>query len=287
MPASDRCDAPALYFGWHTPDLNGPFALPGFRFPVGAVVLHIHSYSAHTLRSAAEGWSGPLVARGVTATAGNVFEPYLQFTHRPDLLFRALVRGDDLVDAAYYALPVLSWQGVLVGDPLYRPFAVSLAEELAHLDRLPAGLAGYAVMRKARLLEEGGVPDMAMSLMQNELRQRPNPALALAVAESLRTAGRTSEAAQVLEPNFRAEPLPADQWGLAHDAAQFLAEIDRGPLAIEIYRRIFSIGALPLQLRARWLVEARQTALEAHDAAQAAAWKKALDDVVGAMLREK
>lgn len=287
MPASDRCDAPVLYFGWHTPDLNGPFALPGFGFPVGAVVLHIHSYSAHTLRSAAEGWSGPLVARGVTATAGNVFEPYLQFTHRPDFLFRALARGDNLVDAAYYALPVLSWQGVLIGDPLYRPFSVPLAEQLAHLDRVPAGLAGYAVLREARLMESAGEPVQAMALMRNELGQRPNLALALAIAERLQKAGRTSEAAQVLEPNLPSTPLPADQWGLAHDTARFLAEINHASLAITMYRRIFAVGALPLQLRARWLVEARQTALNAHDPAQGAAWKQALDQVVGAMLREK
>ncbi len=89
MPESARCDAPVLYFGWHTEDLNGPFALPGFRFPPGAIIFHIHSFSAHTLRSATEGWTGPLGRPGATATVGNVYEPFLQFTHRPDLFFRA------------------------------------------------------------------------------------------------------------------------------------------------------------------------------------------------------
>ena len=64
FPASARIDAPALYLGWYAPDLNGPFALPGFRFPPGAVALHMHSFSAHTLRSATEGWCGPLIAQG-------------------------------------------------------------------------------------------------------------------------------------------------------------------------------------------------------------------------------
>lgn len=124
MPATARCDAPVWYFGWYTPDLDGPFAVPGFRFPPGAIALHIHSFSAATLRDPARGWAGPLVARGVTATVGNVYEPYLMLTHRPDILVRALLRGDNLVDAAYYALPALSWQAVLIGDPLYRPRAV-------------------------------------------------------------------------------------------------------------------------------------------------------------------
>ncbi len=75
MPTSARCDATVLYFGWYAGSINGPFALPGFRFPPGAIALHIHSYSASTLRSTTSGWTGPLVARGVTATVGKVHEP--------------------------------------------------------------------------------------------------------------------------------------------------------------------------------------------------------------------
>ena len=122
MGVTARIDAPALYFGWYAPNLNGPFALPGFRFPPGAIAVHIHSYSAETLRSESERWCGPLVARGATATLGNVFEPYLEYLHRPEYFMEALARGYDLVDAAFYALPVLSWQAIVIGDPLYRPF---------------------------------------------------------------------------------------------------------------------------------------------------------------------
>lgn len=117
-----RFDAPVLYFGWYASRLNGPFAQPGFGFPDGAIAEHIHSFSAETMHSDSTGWCGPLVARGVTATVGNVFEPDLKFVHRPNLLLRALLRGQTFGDAVYYALPVLSWQGVAIGDPLYRPF---------------------------------------------------------------------------------------------------------------------------------------------------------------------
>lgn len=115
-------DRPLFYFGWYAADCTGPFLQPGFAFPPGAVAEHIHSYSAQTLRSATSGWVGPLVARGVTATVGNVFEPDLNLLHRPDLLVAALARGQNFGDAAYYALPALSWQAIAVGDPLYRPF---------------------------------------------------------------------------------------------------------------------------------------------------------------------
>ncbi len=156
VAATARFDAPVLYFGWYAPDINGPFLLPGFRFPPGAIAVHIHSFSAHTLRSTTEGWSGPLVARGVTATVGNVYEPYLEFLHRPELLFEALARGENLVDAAYYALPCLSWQSIVIGDPLYRPFAVPLAAQVKNLAALPPPLAGYAVIRRMNLLDAGG-----------------------------------------------------------------------------------------------------------------------------------
>ena len=185
MPGTARCDAPVLYFGWYAGDLNGPFALPGFRFPPGAIAQHIHSMSASTLRSTRTGWCGPLVDRGITATVGNVYEPYLQILHRPPLLLRALARGATFGEAAYYALPVLSWQSVAIGDPLYRPFAVSFEEQWAKRRELAPRMSAYVVMRKMRLLEADGQDDEALVLGRAELAAAPSLPLALAVAERL------------------------------------------------------------------------------------------------------
>ena len=81
LPRSARFDAPALYFGWYASDLNGPIhPSRDSRFPPGAIAVHMHRFSAHTMRSPSEGWCGPLVARGGdAATVGNVFEPYLEY----------------------------------------------------------------------------------------------------------------------------------------------------------------------------------------------------------------
>ena len=65
-------------------------------------------------------------------------------------------RGEDLVDAAYYALPVLSWQSIVIGDPLYRPFAVPLSAQMKDSAALPPKLAGYAVIRRMNLLDAAG-----------------------------------------------------------------------------------------------------------------------------------
>ncbi|MFC4996158.1 hypothetical protein [Rubritalea tangerina] len=63
-----------------------------------------------------------MLAKGAAATVGNVYEPYLQMTHHFDLLHQRLPRRHTFIEAATMALPVLSWQNLTVGDPLYRPF---------------------------------------------------------------------------------------------------------------------------------------------------------------------
>lgn len=112
----------ALYHGWYNRNVNGPFLNPRFKFRRGAVAMHLHSFSAEQLSSAGRNWCAPLLARGAAATVGNVYEPYLHLTHDFDLLHRRLLEGFSWVEACWMAMPVTSWQGVVLGDPLYRPF---------------------------------------------------------------------------------------------------------------------------------------------------------------------
>ncbi len=112
----------ALYYGWYAGGISGPFNQPGFQFVPGAIAIHIHSYSAVTLRDPNGGWSGPLLARGAAATVGNVYEPYLQLTTNLDVLNDRLLHGFTWAESAWMASRVLSWMGVALGDPLYRPY---------------------------------------------------------------------------------------------------------------------------------------------------------------------
>lgn len=178
-----RFDAPVFYFGWYADHLNGAPAREGFVFPAGAVALHIHSYSAQTLHAPAAGWCGPLVARGVTATVGNVFEPFLEFTHRPNLLLRALGAGRNFGDAAYYALPALSWQAVAIGDPLYRPFKVNFEEQLARVGTLTPAQAAFVWLRQANLLALRGQKSEAMAAARAALRSAQTAGEARATEE--------------------------------------------------------------------------------------------------------
>ena len=114
----------AVYFGWYAGDACGPFARQDFQFKPGAIAVHLHSYSASTLRSTTSNWCGPLIARGAAATLGNVYEPYLSLTANLDVFQDRLMSGLTLAESAYMSMRALSWMGVVIGDPLYRPYTV-------------------------------------------------------------------------------------------------------------------------------------------------------------------
>ncbi|MBV9617808.1 MAG: TIGR03790 family protein [Verrucomicrobia bacterium] len=112
----------ALYYGWYSDHLIGPFTQRGFHFAQGAIAVHIHSYSAATLRDPHANWVGPLLSLGAAASIGNVFEPYLQLTSHLDIFNDRLLHGFTFAESAYMSIQGLSWMSVMVGDPLYRPY---------------------------------------------------------------------------------------------------------------------------------------------------------------------
>ena len=125
FPAGFPVTDAALYYGWYEWGATGAMAAPDLAFRRGAVAVHIHSFSAATLRNPSANWVAPLLARGAAASLGNVYEPYLDLTAHLDVFNERLLAGFTLAESAYASMKVLSWMGVVVGDPLYRPFATS------------------------------------------------------------------------------------------------------------------------------------------------------------------
>ncbi|MBU3665641.1 MAG: TIGR03790 family protein [Chthoniobacterales bacterium] len=125
LPAGFPVTDAALYYGWYAWAAEGAMGAPHFR--PGAVAVHIHSFSAATLRDPAKHWAAPLLTRGVAATIGNVYEPYLDLTPHLDVFNERLLQGFTFAESAYMSLKVLSWMNTVVGDPLYRPFAATQA----------------------------------------------------------------------------------------------------------------------------------------------------------------
>ncbi len=194
----------ALYFGWYSGGITGGVATTGFKFKRGAVACHLHSFSASTIRSTTQAWVGPLLERGAAATMGNVWEPYLSFTVHFDILNARLLEGYTLAEAAWSATPGLSWMNVVLGDPLYRPFAHSAMGDDADRD--------YALY-KALVKKHADDPD-SKNLKQEVLKladSRSNPRLLELLALLASLENKTSEGVEMLEHARALYATPSDQ----------------------------------------------------------------------------
>ena len=110
----------ALYCGWYS---LGKY-VDAFTWARGAVAFHVASAECTTLKKPGSTvWSKVMLEKGVAATVGPVAEPYLQSFPVPEVFFACLLDGRRALAECYgLANPFWSWQQVLIGDPLYRPF---------------------------------------------------------------------------------------------------------------------------------------------------------------------
>lgn len=115
------CPDAALYCGWYSLAKY----VDSFTWVRGAIGYHIASLECASLRNRQQQlWCPSMIAKGVAATLGPVYEPYVQGFPLPELFFGALTEGYMSLGEAYLvSLPYLSWQMVLIGDPLYQPFS--------------------------------------------------------------------------------------------------------------------------------------------------------------------
>ncbi len=110
----------AIYCGWYRLANYDDV----FRWRPGAIGYHVASGECTSLKNPDNrGWCKGMLEAGAAATIGSVAEPYLAAFPAPDRFFEYLLNGYyTLVESYFYSLPYVSWQMVLIGDPLYRPF---------------------------------------------------------------------------------------------------------------------------------------------------------------------
>jgi uncharacterized protein (TIGR03790 family) len=127
------------YAGWGSNDPNRKERFLGFEWLPGAIVTEFVSSDGRTFIKPPDEWntttwkdkahwyadspqslSADYIHEGATGASGHVAEPYLGFTPRPNLLFRAYLSGRNLAESYYMAIPGLSWQNIVIGDPLCR-----------------------------------------------------------------------------------------------------------------------------------------------------------------------
>jgi uncharacterized protein (TIGR03790 family) len=127
------------FASWGSNDKNRHDRHVGFQWLPGAIATEFVSTNARTFRRPPKGWTlsdwnvgsmlkwfagspqsltADYLEEGASAATGHVGEPYLGMTPRPDLLLPAYFKGRTLAESFYLSIPVLSWQNIVVGDPL-------------------------------------------------------------------------------------------------------------------------------------------------------------------------
>jgi uncharacterized protein (TIGR03790 family) len=125
------------YASWGSNDPGRKRRQLGFKWLPGAIMTEFVSSNARTFQRPPGQWNisdwnsrhlwfagspqsltADYVAEGVSGASGHVYEPYLTFTPHPDFLLPAWADGRNLAESYWLSIPALSWQNVVVGDPL-------------------------------------------------------------------------------------------------------------------------------------------------------------------------
>jgi uncharacterized protein (TIGR03790 family) len=119
----NQAEGAAFYIGWYDllnfQDIFGKQGLAR-----GSIAWHIASQEAQNIWDEnGKGWCVNLMRRGAAITLGPVREPYVTAFPHGDIFVEGLLTGGTVAESYWLALPEVSWAMVLLGDPLYRPFA--------------------------------------------------------------------------------------------------------------------------------------------------------------------
>jgi uncharacterized protein (TIGR03790 family) len=127
------------YAAWGSNDKNRHDRYTHFQWLPGAIATEFVSTNARTFARPPKDWTisdwsnaskpkwfagspqtmtADYLDEGASAATGHVEEPYLSTTPRPDLLLPAYFSGRNLAESFYLSIPFLSWQNVVIGDPL-------------------------------------------------------------------------------------------------------------------------------------------------------------------------
>jgi uncharacterized protein (TIGR03790 family) len=170
----EHVDGVTGYASWGSNDVRE--RVPPVTFGPGALASSFMSSDARTMAEPPPNWKPALwsdassyfagspealaadwLAAGLTGLAAQVAEPYLDGAVRPATLQEAWARGYTLAESFYLAMPYLSWQGVVFGDPLAR--AVDTGPDGYELLTDPTAGGGAFIERTAAAYRRGQ-PDL-------------------------------------------------------------------------------------------------------------------------------
>ena len=176
------------YFSWGSTDPQNRVRTMELGFAPGAIAASFVGEDARTFEEPPAKWRptndnnrttwfagssqslvGDLIREGVTGVAGQISDPYLQSAVRPEVLFSTYLAGFNLIESFYLAIPHLSWQTVVIGDPLCAPFGRKMLPRSgieAGLDTETELPALYSKRRLSTAVASApGVPEKAVALI--------------------------------------------------------------------------------------------------------------------------
>jgi uncharacterized protein (TIGR03790 family) len=271
----------AIYAGWYTEHVSGPFRREGFRFRPGAIAYHIHSTSGAKIHTTQSNWVGPLLAKGAAATMGNVWEPYLSMTPHVDMFFRRLLAGGVFLEAGYYSQPVLSWQTTFVGDPLYRPFRLSLDEQIARLEADKRPELAWAYLRKINLLLARNQKDAAETLCRDKATALSSVVLYEKLGDILHAGYRDTAAVEAYQKAAIAGDDSYRYIRVATKLARSYETRQQPQFALAVYEGLISAYSSHKNA-VEFYKKARDLARLVGDEAKAKIFQKRIDDLVSA-----
>lgn len=262
FPASFPMSQIAYYAGWYAADNTGPFARLPMEFAPGAVAYHLHSFSGVILRGTNGTWVGPLLARGATVTMGSVYEPYLHLT--PDMAVftvKFLIEGWTMGEAAYASMAGLSWQTIVVGDPLYRPGEKSPIQWANQFESSGNTNLDWALLRKMNYhLAEGKDAEIVRQYLLEQPVTATSAVLQEKVARLYLNKARIADAITHLDKALALPTSKQQRLRLLRDCADLQATFRQQARAYEKYDLVlkeFPDQAPELELRRKQLELAR------------------------------
>ena len=73
---------------------------------------------AHWFAGSPQTLTADYIHEGATGCSGHVYEPYLDSRRTRTMSSRHTFTGRNLAESYYLGIPGLSWQNIVVGDPL-------------------------------------------------------------------------------------------------------------------------------------------------------------------------
>jgi uncharacterized protein (TIGR03790 family) len=232
----------ALYAGWYTGSVSGPFKSDQVEFLPGAIAYHLHSFSARSVRSRNSAWVGPFLDRGVTATFGCVYEPYLMATPNVGLFFERLLQdGFTFGEAIYAAQNSLSWQVTVIGDPLYRPALHSFEELKVRLAGTRSEAAEWMLLQdlNRRMVRNALDERSAVAELEGNPLTRDSAILQQKLSELHARLRQRAEAVQACRRALDNEPSPEQKTHLQLSLARLCTAANRSEEAVEAYEQFF------------------------------------------------